>query len=187
MLSSIRGHHPCTMAYCRLDGDVRHYRVEPIALVLHQDRVFVMARKLPAREPRLFDLDGISDIECLTGETFVPPAVRDDPTNLLRDSFGVYVDEAGPCTVRLSARGPALAALRRRRFHPTQVLGPQQPDGIAEVAFRVSPSPPLAQFVLGWMPHLRVLEPESLRDELQRAARAFLEDPSSGSKDPSSG
>ena len=188
LMHAIREHRPCSMRYSKLDGEVKEYRIEPVVLVLQQDRVFVMARKMPEALLRLFELEGIEEVTAVETETFVPPATTDDPTRLLDGSFGVYVDLSAPQPVRLRASGPALAALKRRRVHPSQAIGPLGSDGGAEVSFHVALSPPLRQFILGWMPHLRVIEPEGLKTQVHAAAVEFLDgDPSAGPRDPSAG
>lgn len=189
ILHAIREHHPCEMQYRRLDGASHTYRIEPLVVLLQRDRVYVLARKQPDAEVRIFELDGIEDVRCVDGETFVRPSSSEvNPDRLLGDSFGIYIDVEPPQLLRLLVYGPALVALRRRRLHASQVVGEARPDGWAEASFRVSLSPPVRQWILGWIPHVRVLEPPALRDDLRAVARAFAAvDPSGGAPDPPSG
>lgn len=186
LLEAIRDHHPCEMRYRRLDGEVRDYRIEPCEIVLQADYVYLLARKMPSAEARIFELEGIEEVRCMDNETFVPPAASDGLSRRLDDSLGVYVHSKPPVTVRLAVRGPVLIELRRRRFHPSQSLGSLGPEGWAEASFRVSRSVPLRQWILARIPDVRVLEPEPLCEELLAAAREFVvgPDPSGGGLDP---
>lgn len=190
LLHAIREHHPCEMRYRRLDGTARDYKIEPLVVLLQRDRVYVLARKQPGAQLRIFELEGIEEVRCVDDETFVRPSTSElNPDRLLDDSFGIYIDVEPPHLVRVLVRGPALVALRRRRLHASQAIGASRADGWTEVTFRVSLSPPLRQWVLGWIPDVRVLEPAAFRDDLRAAAHAFAAggDPSGGAPDPRSG
>lgn len=186
LLEAIRDHRPCQMRYQRLDGEIKDYRIDPCEILLQANSVYLLARKAPGGDVRIFALERIEHVRCIASETFIPPAPNDDLGQLLADSFGVYIDEKPPQRVRLAIRGPVLVELRRRRVHTSQALGPAQPDGWAEVVFRVALSVPLRQWILARIPDIRVLEPISLRDQLRAAAHAFAAlDPSAGGTDPS--
>jgi predicted DNA-binding transcriptional regulator YafY len=185
VLEAIRDHHPCDMHYRRLDGLLLEYRIEPCEIVLQADCVYVLARKMPSAEVRVFELEGIEQVTCVESATFVPPATSDGLSRRLVDSIGVYIHPAPPVRVRLAVGGPVLVELRRRRIHPSQSVGSVQPSGWAEVSFHVSLSVPLRQWILARIPDVRVLEPAHLSEELRAAAREFAEtDPSGGGTDP---
>jgi predicted DNA-binding transcriptional regulator YafY len=176
LLRAIRERRICRMRYERADRLTSDYLVEPWLLVLYQDRLYLVARKLPDGERRTFDLDGVQSL-APTGDEFVPPS-RDecDPDVIFGGSFGIYTGVGEPVLVHVRARGAAAGVFRRRKLHASQETAEGR-DGTVDVRLRVAVCPELRSFLLGLLPEIEIVAPGALADDMRAAARAFLEPP----------
>lgn len=171
LLGSLEERRVCAIDYTTLDGRTGKYRIAPHRLVIHDGLVVVLARKLPSEEVRLFELEGIQRIQMLE-DTFTLASSTEIPERILDDSFGIYIHEGPVEDVRLSVRGEVRASLERRPVHRTQSLGPDR-RGWREVGFRVVLARPLHRAILSWIPDVRVIAPNTLREAIAQQVDAL--------------
>lgn len=177
LLEAIRDRRRCSITYERVsDGTVGEYQIEPWFLVYYRDRLYLLARKIPDGVRRTFDLEGLQSLTVdEEGAPFAPPLEHDaDPSFVFEHSFGIWTDLGTPTDVEILVRGPAARTLLRRRLHPSQAHDPEREDGWVPVRFRVAVCPELRSYLLSLLPDVRVLQPDSLREELAVAAQAAL-------------
>jgi predicted DNA-binding transcriptional regulator YafY len=169
LIQAIQDRRVCGLDYEKQDGVRQHYTVEPWGMLLNNGRLLLVAGKRRSRQPtrrRIFDIDGILGLE-VRGERFVEPAdhqvAYDD---VFRDSIGIYCDWPTPARdVVLRVGGGHAVALRHRAVHVSQ-QHQDLADGRIEVRLRVVLCPDLVSFVLAMMPHVEVVEPQDLRDQV---------------------
>lgn len=171
LIQAIQDRRLCGLDYEKQDGARQHYTVEPWGMLLNNGRLLLVAGKRHLRQPtrrRIFDIDGILALE-VRAERFVEPAdhqvAYDD---VFRDSIGIYCDWPTPARdVVLRVGDRHAVALRHRAIHVSQQhqdLG----DGRIEVRLRVVLCPDLVSFVLAMLPHVEVVEPQDLREQVAR-------------------
>lgn len=166
VLDAIFLDHGIAIVYERSDGEVGHYILGPTRLVWYQGRLWLLA--LHDDEAKLFDLAGVESLER------VPK--RDDseapgldalprPEEYFANAFGIYAQGFPVRHVRLEVDGPWATYLRRYRLHPSQ----QNTDNGAGVVvdLELGLCPEFKSFVLGMVPHVRVLAPSELDRELR--------------------
>lgn len=83
------------------------------------------------------------------------------------DAFGIYGSGFEPRDVEIIVRGSWVNYLRRYRLHPSQE-NEELDDGI-RVRFRLGICPEFRSFLLGMIPDVEVVGPQSLRDELHES------------------
>ena len=124
-----------------------------------------------ADETRVFKIERIKALE-ITSQTYQVPDDF-DANEFLSPAMGIVVTE-NVATVRFRFV-PELARLAEETiWHPSQSVAPQS-DGSAIVTLRVSNTIELLSFVMRWGEKAEVLEPESLRQDVIKSARAMLE------------
>ncbi len=112
-----------------------------------------------------FSLDRIKSIK-INKENFTRPPDFDLQKFLTDNCFnGIHGD---PATVRLKAFGVTAGIFAERQFHLSQKtisVKKSKQKGIEEVEIemRVAAGRGLERFVLGWLPDIQVIAPESLR------------------------
>jgi hypothetical protein len=176
------------LAYRHFDTPPSRVDIRPLSIVVYEHQLYVVGLDKTGRHhPYRF-----SRIESVTrsSTTFEYPArPAYDPKQLLRDSFGIFMDPSMPvieARVKLAPRWKAYASTHR--WHPSQACE-ELDDGVV-VTLRVRLCPELERWVLGFGDDAEVLAPQSLRDRiagrLERAALAYRAGPSRHGNDPAS-
>jgi len=147
-------------------------RVDPLGLSCVNGAWLCAAWCHEAQDIRDFNLVGI-DACTPTGDTYTPPKGF-DVRNHFGGRFGALAGE-DVHTVRLRLMPDTVAYFRRKRYHPTQTLGPVQDDGTAEVTFEVHELESVAAFVRSWGPKLEVVAPDVLRASIREDAKKMAQ------------
>ncbi len=146
--------------------------LEPLTLVIYKKGLYLAGYSHHHNGIRTFSLDGFRDIDWISRDKFDYPADY-QPAKLAEGAFGLI---SGPRTrVRIFFDDKVARFVRRRRWHPTQVVK-RVPGGV-EFTMDVSGTVEVVSWVLGFGDQAEVLEPGSLRDqvaaELARAAARY--------------
>jgi proteasome accessory factor B len=153
----------------------KSYDLDPYRLVYYRGGLYLYARAHEYGEVRTFAVERVQKVEVLDQGFEVPSDF--DPSEYARSAFGIFGGR--PETVELLF-SPSLAGfIRERNWHESQALS-DEPDGSLRMVLHVAPSFDLKAWVKGFLPEVRVLRPEGLRDEIAReieASRAAFPDP----------
>jgi len=144
------------------------YFVEPEAA---DHSSYVMAYCHRTNEIRTFKIERIKSID-ITSESYVIPADF-DANAYLASAWGIEVGGEAE-TVRLKFKPDVARIMEETIWHPSQVVE-RQSGGALIMTLRVATSTELCSWILGWGEKVEVLEPEELRREITRTARAVLE------------
>jgi predicted DNA-binding transcriptional regulator YafY len=168
---------PLSLRYLRADK-VRATRDEPVlvihpyALVLHGDCVYCVGAVAATQEMRTFAFDRMRDLRALTEERFeLPRGFRVE--DHFQGELGALVP-ATPVRVVVDLDARAARSVRDARWHPSQKLSALAGGGV-RVTFAVEEAEALLGWVLGFGRSAQVVEPESLRELVQRELAAMLE------------
>jgi predicted DNA-binding transcriptional regulator YafY len=168
---------PLSLRYLRADKtrvsrDEPALVIHPYALVLHGDCVYCVAQVPAAQEIRTFAFDRMRDVRTLSDERFeLPRSFR------VEEHFQGELGALTPATpvkvvVDLDAR--AARSVRDARWHPSQKVSALAGGGV-RVSFAVEDAESMLSWVLGFGRSAQVVEPESLRELVQRELAAMLE------------
>jgi predicted DNA-binding transcriptional regulator YafY len=139
------------------------YTLDPYRLVYYHGGLYLYARAHEYAEVRTFAIERIQKIEVMESEFEVPSDFN--VSEYARGAFGIA--GGSPETV-VVAFDPSMAGyIRERVWHESQSLE-DEPDGSVVLRMHVSPGWELRSWIKGFLPHVRVLQPASLRDEIAR-------------------
>jgi predicted DNA-binding transcriptional regulator YafY len=151
------------------------FAFEPYTLLVYKKGLYLAGFSHHHRARRTFALDSLRDVRWLKGERFEYPADY-QPAQLVEGNFGLFGGER--VRVRLRFAADRARYVRRRQWHPTQVIE-ETPEGVV-LQMDVAGTTELATWVMGWGAKVEVLEPEALRRdvaaELARAAARYASD-----------
>jgi predicted DNA-binding transcriptional regulator YafY len=146
------------------------YVIDPYRVVYHHGGLYVYARVAEYEEVRTFAVERIKRFELLEQSFEIPKDF--DLGEYARGAFGITGGR--PEHVELHFDAPAADYVRERVWHESQSLE-ERPDGSVVLRMSVAPGPELQTWVKGFLPHVRVIAPRSLREAVARdldAARA---------------
>lgn len=145
------------------------YTLDPYRLVYHHGGLYLYARAHEYDEVRTFAVERISRIEVLDAGFEVPASF--DVGEYARSAFGIAGGK--PLALELAFDAEMAGYVRERVWHESQSLE-ERPDGSVHVKMSVAGSWELKSWIKGFVPHVRVLQPASLRDEIARDLEAGL-------------
>lgn len=152
--------------YENFEGKAELVRAEPLSLLLHHHRLYLVVR-LPAGRLRPLRFARIREVELL--DKFVYPNERAySPDAVFRDSYGVFLTREALGAVRFRLLPKWRAFVRTHLWHATQTSVDDE-TGVV-VTMNVSRCPELVSFLLGFGSDCEVLEPPKLREEIATAA-----------------
>jgi predicted DNA-binding transcriptional regulator YafY len=147
------------------------YTLDPYRLVYYHGGLYLYARAHEHGEVRTFAVERIERIEVLEATFEVPKGFN--VSEYARGAFGIA---GGPAVAVVLEVDAAVAAyVRERVWHESQELE-ERPDGSLVLRMKVTPGFELKSWIKGFLPHVRVVEPATLRQELSaeiEAARGF--------------
>lgn len=155
------------------EGQTKPHLVDPYTLALYRGGLYVLGRSHKHRKVIYLAVERLRAVERLPAGFEYPPGYS--PESHTEGTFGIV---EGPETrVELLIHGAGGAALlRARRIHRTQRFV-ERPDGTTLLTMTVRGTAELANWILSLGPHVEVLAPAALRDEiadtLRRAAARY--------------
>jgi predicted DNA-binding transcriptional regulator YafY len=148
-------------------GNLRHYRLEPVALFHHRGALYVGAFAGDRSKAQRFALDRFVEVT-LSKEHFTVPQGFSERA-FVEQSFGVFDGATEQICVRFAAE--IAASIRERIWHPTQQLTDLS-DGRVEVRFCASGWPEIRAWVLSYGRFAELIEPKHRRTEIAQELRA---------------
>jgi predicted DNA-binding transcriptional regulator YafY len=156
----------------------KSYLLDPYRLVYYRGGLYLYARAHEYAEVRTFAVERVQSVEVLDGGFEVPSDFS--PSEYARSAFGIFGGRAQ--TVELVFDAEIAGYVRERSWHESQVLA-DEADGRVRLTLEVAPSFDLKSWIKGFLPHVEVARPASLREEIAReieAARTAFPPPAPG-------
>ena len=146
------------LTYKKPDADKASvYRVDPYALVLYEQGLYVHGYSHRSEEERLFAVDRMTQVT-LTEDRFEIPASYSS-TERYAKQFGLI--EESPQEVKIWFSQDVAHLMRERQWHPSQRIHKLK-NGSVEVTFHAGGLDEIAWWVLGWGKEAKVLGPPKL-------------------------
>jgi predicted DNA-binding transcriptional regulator YafY len=139
----------------------KSYTLDPYRVVYYHGGLYVYARAHEYGEVRTFAVERIERIEVLELNFEMPADFN--VSEYARGAFGIAGGR--PEVVEVSFAAPMAGYIRERVWHESQSLV-DKPDGSVVLRMNVAPGWELKSWIKGFLPHVRVLQPTSLRDEI---------------------
>lgn len=149
------------------DGEVFEYKFSPYFIEPYAigQTVHVIGLREPPGKIRTFKLERLQTAEILHERYEIPPDFN--PTDLLRDAWGIWYTESPPVEVKLCFSSRVGPRVRETRWHISQEPPETQDDGSVIWRARVAEPQEMLPWIRGWGADVEVLEPEWLRDKLR--------------------
>lgn len=145
-------------------------RVAPYKVWFYDETFYLIGYCTLRQGIRLFAIDRIEHIT-LTEDPFdIPDGF--DAEAYMHPSFGVFQGE--PVTVRIRFSPKAAGYVKEKIWHPSQTHV-SEPDGSIVYSAVVAGTQEIKIWIMKWGSAAEVLEPDSLRKEIAREARAMLD------------
>ncbi len=161
----------CRIIYAPARRDPEDYLFDPYALLFFKDSLYLAGWAHNRNGYRLFLVDRIHSVELLETRFEVPDDFSAE--DLTGTAFGLINEEPMQIKVRFAAEVAYL--VRERTWHPSQELS-EEPDGALILSFEASGEKEILSWLYSYIPHVRVLEPESLRLAFTEGLRQTLSD-----------
>ena len=150
-------------------GEESTRRIDPYKVWYHAGGLYVIGHDHRSKEIRTFAVDRIQAI-AETKASFEIEAGFDFDA-YTASSFGVVAEPAVPVLITFTSEWASY--VREREWHASQSTR-ELPDGGLELAMEVGGSRELASWVLSFGGSAEVIEPETLRSEVQSRLKAAL-------------
>ena len=137
------------------------YTIDPYRLVYYRGGLYLYARAHEYAEVRTFAVERVQSIEVLDEEFEIPADFN--VSEYARGAFGIAGGK--PETVELLFAQEMAGYIRERVWHESQSME-DLPDGSVRLVLLVAPGWELKSWIKGFLPHVRLLKPASLRDEI---------------------
>ena len=160
--------HRLRINYGGTRGEGRVHVFEPYTLAVYRGGLYLIGRSDRHKEIIYLAVERILSVE-LTKEHFDYPA-RYSPSRHHRGVFGIIGGEPTRVELLLMDRETA-ALMRARRLNLGESFHPRK-DGTTLLTMRARGIDELANWVLGFGPHVKVLRPAALRDRVAHDLRA---------------
>jgi len=145
----------------------KSYEIDPYRLVYYRGGLYLYARAHEYGEVRTFAVERVQQVEVQEAGFEIPADF--DPSDYARSAFGIIGGR--PQTIELVFAAEIAGYVRERNWHESQALA-DEPDGSVRLTLEVAPSFDLKSWIKGFLPHVKVLRPASLRDEIARELEA---------------
>lgn len=170
------------MAYVTASTGERHprRRVDPLLLAAAGSSWLVVAYCHKRGGVRDFALAGIERVwPCdpaaeEAGSVYFSPPADFDPELHFKGRFSAMTGEETH-VIRLRAAPEAAPYFRRKRYHPTQQIEREAPDGALVISFETDGLDEVGAFVRSWGPRVEVLAPAALARQVAADARRVAE------------
>lgn len=147
----------------------KRYEVDPYRVVYYQGGLYLYGHVAEYGEVRTFAVERIERI-ALMDETFQMPSEQEIEAHT-RTAFGIAGGKAHEVLLRFDA--VVAPSVRDRIWHESQrVL--DRPDGSFDLSLSVALSREFKAWIRSLVPHVVVLKPPSLRDDIERDLKEAL-------------
>ena len=146
-----------------LSKDQRTYF--PARIIPYAGRLYLAAWSPDSKTWFSLGIDRILSVTAPATETASPKPPTFSVDTFMANRFGIWTGKGAPQKIVVQVDAELARTFKDRRWHPTQEVTVID-DGHLEITFTASITPELVSWVLHWTPHLKVLKPKKLRDEV---------------------
>ena len=157
------------LKYNSIESGISDREIEPYFMIFIERAFYFVGYCHHRREMRTFRVDRVLKVS-LTDKLFKPR--KDvDPKAYFKDSWGVYAGES--VNVRVLMTGKAARIVQMGKHHPSEEII-KIDDNKIEYRVTVSGTEEICRWLLGFGGDITVIEPDSLKKEVQKRAGNIL-------------
>lgn len=160
----------CRIDYRPAQRSSHSYLIDPYTLLFYNNALYVGAYAHNRKDIRLFAIDRIQSITLDLQRFEVPENYH--PGQLTGTAFGL-IDDGPGYELELYFAACIAHLIRERIWHPQQQMD-EHPDGSLTLRFCASGDKEILSWLYSYLPHVRVVRPESLRRQFVAGLQAAL-------------
>lgn len=147
------------------------HKIYPCRLLPYRGRLYLASWTPIHKSFVTFSTDQIRSVKTIVENDVNVP--KFSIAAFMKDRFGLW---SGPDVQEIVIRGSkeVYQEIVTRKWHPTQQVRDLE-DGDFEISFKTGLGHELRSWILHWTPHLHVVRPKALRDEIREMHRVALE------------
>ncbi len=174
IIESIEKGCKCRFVYTNNRGITSTKMVSPVKLYTAKGKWYLLAKEEKSQEIRPFDFLKIREFVSLPS---IPHNLSAAEITEASSRASIWSSAgAKPFEVRLEATAYATRYLHEVPLHPSQEFDMPHIDGSAEFVYMITHPMELLPEIKNWIPHIHVIEPESLREVLHKDIEKYLEE-----------
>jgi len=147
------------------------YRLRPLKLIYAEGFWYLFAEVDGKGHHPKFRLDRIDSVERLN-ESFDPPK---DLGKILSQHTNIWFDAEHSIKVVLKISGEVAKYFKAANYFPRQKIRRAERDGSVVVETTVGHFMEVIPIIKRWIPHIKVIAPRSLKEEIKKSVRRYLE------------
>ncbi|MCD8554527.1 MAG: WYL domain-containing protein [Seleniivibrio sp.] len=148
----------------------KSYIIQPYRIIYGDGFWYLAGGK--GGELRKFSLDLMTDIKP-TGKLY--DEVPDGLDSAIDEAKSIFFDSGQKVTVECIMKQPMSDYLRRKRFFPNQQILEENDDMSLRFSFKVGSALECTKLCLDWLPHIKILSPDSMRNYLVGVLKESLD------------
>jgi predicted DNA-binding transcriptional regulator YafY len=145
--------------------------LEPYRVCFFDGFWYLVGKDLSDQKFKKYALDKIKDFKPLSNNFRCVPAQVD---RMLKESGNVRFSSEKNIEVVIEVDKSCAGYFRRRKVYPHQEIKEERADGPIVVAFMVGSLDEIINILKTWLPHIKILQPEELKDTLLNDMKAWI-------------
>lgn len=164
---AIIARHQISFAYAKQEGTKQYVAVAPFKLVNHKGVWYLTA--LDGEKLKAFSFTKVSQLQTLDAHFVANPEIE----KRIAEEDGIWLNEEQQEIV-MKISSEVAGYYKRRKLIANQVIEKELEDGGLIVSAKVGHLKQVLPIVRYWIPHVRIISPESLQDEMEKEIRSYL-------------
>ena len=150
-------------------------KVEPYRMAYLRGFWYLIAKDTKDSKLKSFAIDRIKELSTTKRPFSIPDQIEGE----LQKLYYPYLTDGVRRRVKVRVASPVAHYFKRKKFDVSQTIEQELKNGDLIVSFLVPNTEPIKNFVVKpWLPHVTVLKPESLRDEIRAELKEWLKNSS---------
>ncbi|WP_457572186.1 helix-turn-helix transcriptional regulator [Desulfovulcanus sp.] len=146
--------------------------LEPYKLACFDGFWYLIGKDISSSTIKKYALDKIGKIKILKKYFNRIPEELD---NLLKNSANIWFSSQKDIQVKILVDEGCASYFKRKTLFPTQKLEQDNQDGSIIVSFQIGNFEEIIHFLKSWLPWIKILEPEELKEELVEQMKEWIE------------
>jgi len=145
--------------------------IEPLKIVSFEGFWYLLARDYRNKATKKYYLKSITDIAFKDEYFSVSPELKERLHNAINVWFDADIE---PYRVRLYIDAEVAKYFKRKPIAKNQIISSVYDDGSIEITIKITHDNEISYEILKWMPHIKVIEPLSLKEYIEGLLKEWL-------------
>ncbi len=171
---AIRNSKVIFISYKNTAGGVSEYEVNPIKILFYDGFWYLLGVDRSCGKLKKFRIDSISELS-VSNESFYYNS--DKISEILSESVNIWFLSGDKSEiVKLKVSGEKANYFKLRKYFPYQKIVREYKNGDILLEVKISCSNEILPTIMKWLPYIKIVSPVSLKRELEKILRKYLEE-----------